>query len=973
MTATSTNIPPVRQPQQGNGAGCWLTAFISLFVAMVLVMVGLFLPPLSLYDRLFSENFNTFSIENQTVALGSEFSVGVMGENIGKNFGVQVSSVSLNDFETANATAGDWIPSARSSLPFYLALQSPVYTVEATGTEPSELMFSLNLPVNVTTPQVLDMYGWDGNSWRFIPSMKANGKANGTASFLPQQVAMFQTIPAPPTVLVTFDITQHMTEDVANLATIISPAGLLPSRQGTLIGSLAPGADTNSGYRLMPMISNYDDPRATDPDTVELIISNAGLRDEHIKHITSVASQNGYDGIFIDYRDIADEFRDDYSTFISDLGDSLSDVGLLLGVVVPQAANTTGDWETGAYDWRVLGESSDYLKIRVGINPLNFGPEDTQLVNAMMRWAVDDVNRYKILLGLSAQSIRDIDGVLTRIGYDEAIAGMGNVVVEASDVSETGSVEPGTEIRASLDGLEAVAGVDTILNAPFLDYMDDSGNKLARIWLTNESALSNRMERTIPFGLAGVAFDDLLRDDIIEGLPQTILSYKAQIPAAPSPTDLALRWSIEGSDGLYDNVITGLNEDLVVTLAAPDGNYAINIAVIGVGEETESQRTGAAVALFAPTATPTPLPTATPTPIPSETPTPVPVTLTSVPVQNVVVPQGDPNDASGLGITAPTGGGFRAVAPPAGSISIEIGGHVLSTNSSRAIGPMHAAGMQWMKVQSRFSIHGAPDLSGEIAGARANGFKILIGTVGNPTELAQGGQGYINSYVAWLANMAAQGADAIEVWNEPNLDREWPQGQISGAAYANMLQQAFQAIRGANSATLVISAAPAPTGAEAAFPGQVMNDDKWLRQMVDAGGLNYLDCVGAHYNEGIVPPNQQSGDPRDNYYTRYFSGMLNTYSSITGRPICFTELGYLTSEGFPNLPSFFSWAQNVTVSQQAAWLAQAAALASQSGQVRLLIVWNIDFVHYGADPQAGYAIIRPDGSCPACAAIAGAR
>jgi len=73
------------------------------------------------------------------------------------------------------------------------------------------------------------------------------------------------------------------------------------------------------------------------------------------------------------------------------------------------------------------------------------------------------------------------------------------------------------------------------------------------------------------------------------------------------------------------------------------------------------------------------------------------------------------------------------------------------------------------------------------------------------------------------------------------------------------------------------------------------------------------------------------------------------------------------------LPNFFIWAQNVTVDQQAAWLAQAAALASQRGDIRLLIVWNVDFTAYGADPQGGYAIIRPDGSCPACQALAGAR
>ena len=38
--------------------------------------------------------------------------------------------------------------------------------------------------------------------------------------------------------------------------------------------------------------------------------------------------------------------------------------------------------------------------------------------------------------------------------------------------------------------------------------------------------------------------------------------------------------------------------------------------------------------------------------------------------------------------------------------------------------------------------------------------------------------------------------------------------------------------------------------------------------------------------------------------------------------------------------------------------------------VEMIIVWNIDFDNYDVDPQAGYAIIRPDGACPACETIA---
>jgi len=34
-----------------------------------------------------------------------------------------------------------------------------------------------------------------------------------------------------------------------------------------------------------------------------------------------------------------------------------------------------------------------------------------------------------------------------------------------------------------------------------------------------------------------------------------------------------------------------------------------------------------------------------------------------------------------------------------------------------------------------------------------------------------------------------------------------------------------------------------------------------------------------------------------------------------------------------------------------------------------MIIWNVNFTHYGEDPQAGYAIVRPGGGCPACDAL----
>jgi hypothetical protein len=133
-----------------------------------------------------------------------------------------------------------------------------------------------------------------------------------------------------------------------------------------------------------------------------------------------------------------------------------------------------------------------------------------------------------------------------------------------------------------------------------------------------------------------------------------------------------------------------------------------------------------------------------------------------------------------------------------------------------------------------------------------------------------------------------------------------------------------------------------------------------------------MDCVGAHYNEGIISPDQNSGDPRGGHYSRYFTAMLNLYFNTFGgsRQVCWTELGFLSPEGYSPLPGAFAWAQNTTLAQHAEWLGLAARRSRESGRVRLMIVWNVDFTVYDADPQAGYAIRRADGSCPACGTLA---
>jgi hypothetical protein len=300
-----------------------------------------------------------------------------------------------------------------------------------------------------------------------------------------------------------------------------------------------------------------------------------------------------------------------------------------------------------------------------------------------------------------------------------------------------------------------------------------------------------------------------------------------------------------------------------------------------------------------------------------------------------------------------------------------LGGQV--NNSDEHLEVLEEARMSWVKVQLRFGI--GADASSTVQDAakyKEKGFKVLLSVVGNREELQRGG--YNQAFADFLGEIAPV-ADGIEVWNEPNIQNEWPVGEIDPADYTELLRASYEAIKATNPRTIVISAAPAPTGVN---NETVMSDDRFIQGMVAAGAANYMDCVGIHYNAGATPPSATSGHPSDStgHYSYYYLPMVDLYYdtfNATGAnvPLCFTEVGYLSADGFDQTlaqigANNFIWAEGTSVRDQAEWLEEALLRACRSGKVKMFIVWNVDFKNYGEDPQAGYAILRPNEKCPSC-------
>ncbi len=85
--------------------------------------------------------------------------------------------------------------------------------------------------------------------------------------------------------------------------------------------------------------------------------------------------------------------------------------------------------------------------------------------------------------------------------------------------------------------------------------------------------------------------------------------------------------------------------------------------------------------------------------------------------------------------------------------------------------------------------------------------------------------------------------DAYQIWNEPNLAREWGDRPPSPAEYTALLKIAYQAIKAVDPSAWVITAGLAPTSRD---DNVAMPDTKFVQGMYDAGAKPYFDALGVH-------------------------------------------------------------------------------------------------------------------------------
>ena len=406
----------------------------------------------------------------------------------------------------------------------------------------------------------------------------------------------------------------------------------------------------------------------------------------------------------------------------------------------------------------------------------------------------------------------------------------------------------------------------------------------------------------------------------------------ATATATPPPSTGSTTYIVQRGDTL-----AGIARQFGVPMATiQQANNISNPNFIYVGQVLTIPGTGGGVGTQ---------PTATPTSVTAQP------TATSV----VVPPTATPTPAAQPTTAPVTPSGFA------------LGGQ---TQSFANPGKMKEIGMTWVKFQHKWGDSDTPAaVADRISSAHAQGLKVLLSMPGvNTYPSSIDFAGYVN-FVRGVAALPDP-PDAIEIWNEMNIDFEWPAGTISPSQYVNeMLKPAYEAIKAVNPNVMVVSGAPAPTGFDNGT--NAWADDRYMAGMAAAGAANYMDCIGVHHNAGATAPSATSGHPGGGHYSWYYQATVDMYYNTFGgaRPVCLTEIGYVSGDDFGgSLPPNFAWANGTSLAEHAQWLAEAVTLSATGGKVEMMIIFNVDFTYYdpNGDPQAGYSLIRPNGSCPAC-------
>jgi hypothetical protein len=276
--------------------------------------------------------------------------------------------------------------------------------------------------------------------------------------------------------------------------------------------------------------------------------------------------------------------------------------------------------------------------------------------------------------------------------------------------------------------------------------------------------------------------------------------------------------------------------------------------------------------------------------------------------------------------------------------------------------------------------------------AHIQGYKVLVSVNRAPAwarppgaDLSQHGppadpQALAAFITRLMSDIKPEFMEALEVWNEPNLIREWQGAPMDGATYMRYFAAAYQAAKAIDPEAVVVTAGLAPVGDIA---GAARDDRAFLREMYAGGLLDFPAArIGIHpYGWANAPEARccAAGGWAD--APQFFMlDTLDEYRAIMlanndlGRLAWVTEFGWGSFQGLAadgtnaSPPPQAAFMERISQSQQADYTLRAIALMQgpDYGYIELKFLWNMNFATVQnaiADQleQAGYSFLDAGG------------
>jgi polysaccharide biosynthesis protein PslG len=168
---------------------------------------------------------------------------------------------------------------------------------------------------------------------------------------------------------------------------------------------------------------------------------------------------------------------------------------------------------------------------------------------------------------------------------------------------------------------------------------------------------------------------------------------------------------------------------------------------------------------------------------------------------------------------------------------------------------------------------------------------------------------------------------AYQIWNEPNLAREWGGLEPNAGEYLELLAACSEAIRAVDKDAILISAGLAPTGSGLPI---AIPDDVYLDALYRLDFQQYIDVVGAHatgYDIPGVGPDDAAQTGRGRYFSfRRIEDLrkIMLLHDDAARQMAILEFGYTTDTENEH----YSWFA-VTEEEQAQYTVEAYQYAAE--------------------------------------------